>query len=560
VRRDRGEGPRDRGKALASLQYWQAVSTRAQAAAAPSRGGAAGRAGLAFNVFVLAGLFAGALIISGFTIFRGGAEFDEGVVLAAAGRVARGEVPYRDFLWPYGPAQPYVLGAWSELLGPSLMSWRVLRVLCDAAVAVVVYVLVRRDAPPWLALAAWLTAACAMAQPTSASPFPFALLSILIGYALVTRGRSVRSAEVVGAGVLVAVAAAWRLDFALYGAAAIFSVMLLRPGPGRGRSLGLFAAIAVGLTGLVYAPFATLIGPADLYDELIGKSLREKDWWTLPFPFSYDGGLRLWPPGALAADAKDAVGFYLPLLVVAGLVAAAVAWLPRAREAWRLTGLLVLGACLVAYLLSRTDEFHVTPLLVVLAAALPLCMAVTSWRPAALACAALLAVPLLQGMANRGSALLDPPALDTIEVPVADGAQAPPAEAHAIERMVATVKRLVPPGQPIYAPTLRSDLVRFNEPRIYVLTERPNAAPADFGLLARAQEQREAVVALERERPRAVVRWLDPISVVREPNRRGEPSGSRQLDDYLVREYRRLVRFGDYEILVPRASDTRLEP
>ena len=121
------------------------------------------------------------------------------------------------------------------------------------------------------------------------------------------------------------------------------------------------------------------------------------------------------------------------------------------------------------------------------------------------------------------------------------------------------MKRLVPPGEPIYAPTLRSDLVRFNEPRIYVLTERPNAAPADFGLLARAQEQREAVVALERERPRAVVRWLDPISVVREPNRRGEPSGSRLLDDYLARGYRRLERFGDYEILVPRAADTRPE-
>ena len=507
-------------------------------------------------MLVLAGLFACAWLISGFTIFRGGAEFDEGVVLAAAGRVAGGEVPYRDFLWPYGPAQPYVLGAWFDLFGPSLMSWRVLRVLCDAAIAVVVYVLVRRDAPPWLALAAWLTAACAMAQPTSASPFPFALLSVLIGYALVTRPRALNTADVVGAGVLVAVAAAWRLDFALYGAAAIVSVLLLRPGPGKGRSLGRFAAVAVALTALVYAPFAALLGPADLYDELIGKSLREKGWWTLPFPFSYDDGLRLWPPGALAADAKDAVGFYLPLIGVAGLVVAAVAWLPRAREAWRVTGLLVVGACLVAYLLSRTDEFHVTPLLVVLAAALALGMAVTTWRPAALACAALLAVLLVHGVANRGSALLDPPALDTIDVPVADGAKAPPAEARAIERMVATVQRLVPPGEPIYAPTLRSDLVRFNEPRIYVLTERPNAASADFGLLARAEEQREAVAALERERPRAVVRWLDPISVVREPNRRGEPSRSRLLDDYLAREYRPLERFGDYEVLVPRGSGT----
>ena len=114
------------------------------------------------------------------------------------------------------------------------------------------------------------------------------------------------------------------------------------------------------------------------------------------------------------------------------------------------------------------------------------------------------------------------------------------------------VQRLVPPGEPIYVTTRRSDLVRFNDPRFYVLAERPNAAASDFGLLARAEEQREIVEALERERPQAVVRWLDPITTVREPNLRGEPTGVRLVDEFLRREYRETARYGDYAVLEPR--------
>ncbi len=48
------------------------------------------------------------------------------------------------------------------------------------------------------------------------------------------------------------------------------------------------------------------------------------------------------------------------------------------------------------------------------------------------------------------------------------------------------------------------------------------------------------------------MRWLDPASAKPEPNRRGRPSGSTALDDYLDRAYVLKQRFGDYEVLVPR--------
>jgi hypothetical protein len=611
------------------------VSTGAHAAARPRTSVL-----LAWDPLKLAALFAGAALISGFTIYRGGAEFDEGVVLAAAQRVASGEVPYSDFLWPYGPAEPYIFGAWFHLLGPSLMSWRVLRVLCDASVALTVYVLVRRGASERLALIGWLTTACAMAQPTSAGPFPygllFSLLALLVvdsggvglraagrpglsglswrgstrsvGYSGVSYGASLSGvwrgslATPVAAGALIALAAAWRLDFALYGGAAVVVALLLQRE--RRSDMLPFAGVAASLTLLIYLPFAIAAGPADLWEQLVAKSLREKEWWTLPFPFSYDGGFTLWPLGDFLEDVKDVLGYYVPLLVVIGLALTAVAAV-RERLPSRLAGLIVLGAGGLAYLLSRADEFHATPLLVVLAAALPLCLAVLEpaggasyaprWAAAApygrraasyrlrprsggsyglrsrgaaayrraavpsraaevlaLAVAAVLALLLAYGVWNRLSALLRPPELVTIEVPVAHGAKARPREARGIEGMVGEVQRLVPPGKPIYATTRRSDLVAFNQPLIYVLTERPNATDEDFGLLATGESQVATVEALRRERPRAIVRWLDPISVKREDNKRGRSTGVRFLDSYLKDYYRPLRRYGVYQVLVPR--------
>jgi hypothetical protein len=112
----------------------------------------------------------------------------------------------------------------------------------------------------------------------------------------------------------------------------------------------------------------------------------------------------------------------------------------------------------------------------------------------------------------------------------------------------------VPPGDPIYAVTRRSDLVRINNPLVYVLTERDNPTRQDFGLQTSAAAQRTIVAVFERVRPKVIVRWTDPISTLREPNRRGRPSGVRLLDEWLARHYRLAERHGDYELLVPTGA------
>lgn len=499
-------------------------------------------------------LFAGAALISGFTILRGVDPFDEGLVLQAARRVSQGQVPYRDFLWSYGPAHPYLLAGLFKLLGVSLLPWRVLWLLANAGTALVAWLLVHPRAGAAWALAAWLAVGCAMAQPRTANPFPFALLAALCAV-LAAAGEGPVRRRALRAGLLVALAAAFRLDFALYGLAAVLAMLALETR--RPRALLTCAAVAFGGALLVYLPFAIADGPGDLYDSLVGTSLREREYWTLPFPWSYHG-----PSVGSAKGLKHLLDFYVPALLLAGLALAAVALAlraareRRAQAAW--AGLLVFGLGGVSYLLSRTDDFHTTPLVVLLSVLLPL---VAAWTlrerpplglPLAAAAALVFALLLVHGAANRASALFQPPASAEVHAGPADGARAAPAEARALDRVVALVHQRVPPGRPIYVAPARSDLVRFTDPLLYVLAERRNATDRDFGLIAQPGTQRRIVTQLARARPPVIVRWTDPLGYRREPNLRGRSSGVRLLDAWIAGNYRLERRLYHYDVLVPR--------
>ena len=492
-----------------------------------------------------AALFAAAVAISAFSMLRGIDPFDEGLALQAASRVAAGELPYHDFTWAYGPGQPYLLGALGELFGPSLLAWRVVRVLVNAAIAVVVFVLLRERVGRVPAALASLAAAAAMAQPLSANPFAPALLFTLLALAAAS-SDVLRPLHAAG---FTALAAAWRLDFGVYAGIACVAALALHRDT---RGLVRYSVLATAGSLLAYLPFLIAAGPADMWDALVATGLRDREHWTLPFPLEYDGAFVVWPPGSLAHDLKDVLSYYVPLLLVVGLAVGAAAALARRRDLPPLWGaLLALGGCFLLYLRSRTDAFHETPLLVVLVLLLPLA-AVASQRRLAVPALAVVALLGTYVGANRVNALLDPPRLERLRLDVADGVRADPAEADALPPAVAAVRRLVPPGEPIYVVTLRSDLVRVGHPLFYVLAGRPNVMDTDFALQTSADDQRRIVARLAEAPPRAIVRWTDPDSARREPNERGEPSGSRLLDAYLERAYREHARFGHYVVLEPR--------
>jgi hypothetical protein len=365
------------------------------------------------------------------------------------------------------------------------------------------------------------------------------------------------------AGGLVAATAFWRPDFGALAALAVVAAFAAGGGGSRGagrraaaRGAAAARSLAVAIAGVavLYAPFAVAAGPGRLWRALVSSATRDGDAWRLPFPFLYDGPLRAWPPGALAHDAKDVLGFELPLAGVVGLAAVLLALAVRRRSADRaaVAGLVVLALGGTGYLLSRADEFHAQPLLLALCALIPLVLAGRPGRALAALPVAALALILAAGAANRLSALGGPERLVALHLPGVPGIRVAPAEASALPPLVATVQRLVPPGRPIYVAPRRSDLVTSTAPILHFLVRRPNVLHRDALLQAQPAEQAAIVAALRRARPLAIVRWTSPASSHPEPNRRGRPSGSRALDDHLAADYVLEARFGDYEVLVPR--------
>jgi len=491
-------------------------------------------------------LWAAAALVSGFTMWRYLEPFDEGLLLQVATRVASGQWPYADFGWGYGPGQALLVALPFELFDPSVVWWRIVRVAADATAALLVWRLVRHVAGPGWALAAWVAAAVTAAQPTSANPASVALALALGALVVATGGSDPPYSRAAAAGGLAALAAFWRPDFGLVALAAAATALLVRRAP---RAAVVAAATAAGSAALLYLPFAVAAGPAELWDVFVAGPAREGEFWGLDFPLVYDGSLRGWPPRALATDLKDVLAYELPLT---GTIVLAAAALTVRRATPVLAGLLVVSAGLLVYLFSRPDEQHAQPLLIVVCALVPAALATRPPRALAAVLLTGFALVLAGGAANRLSALLLPPDLEPIHLAGVPGIRVPPAEADALPQMVALVQRLVSPGEPIYVAPRRSDLVTLSAPIVHFLTQRPNVLRDDVLLQARPAEQERIVATLRRTRPRAIVRWTDPISSRPEPNERGRPSGSRALDEYLATAYEPQARYGAYELLVPR--------
>jgi hypothetical protein len=265
-------------------------------------------------------LFAAGALLSGLTILNGINPHDEGLVLQAAARIVHGEVPYRDFYANYGPGQYYLDGALDFVFGPSLLTWRIVRVALDALVAVLAYALVRREGSEPLAVLAWVAVLAAMAHPTLPHPNA-AALALAFGAILLARRSPV------AAGVLAGVAFAFRFD--LGAAAAVGAVVAAagdrgapardsRPAERRLRA-PLRALLAALVTGAVLVLPFVLIAPGDFWNDTFGFALAEQSLQRLPLPGGWDGGFEL----------NKILAFYMPYVLIGGLAL----WLVAAHVA-----------------------------------------------------------------------------------------------------------------------------------------------------------------------------------------------------------------------------------
>jgi hypothetical protein len=289
---------------------------------------------------------------------------------------------------------------------------------------------------------------------------------------------------------------------ALAGLAAVF-----RPEIGIAAAIGLRsvrgAGVAAAVAVLGWLPFL-LVAPGDLLDQTVGF-LGIQDLQRLPFPL--DAG---------TLDPNKVLEFYAPLILVAGAVLALVVRPPLA-----ILPLLAVG---VLYLLGRTDEFHLVPLAVVVPIALA---GAKRLRPVALVLIALVALHGLDRIAtaDRGTTIAE--ARDEVK-PLRDFAG----------------------DRTIFVAPRRFDQVTVGDPLLYVLLGKDNPTRYDvmqFGVVTTREVQEEMRDDLERAQPQLLIRWLDPRTKP-EDNGSGESSGVTLLDEYLRATYRRVARFGTYEV------------
>jgi len=520
------------------------------------------RRGIALAVL----LFAAGAAICALTALRGIQPNDEGLMLQAAARIAGGEVPYRDFWWYYPPGQPYLLAGLWKLSGPSLLDWRVVRVLADATVALLAWRLALRRAPMAISLVVWLVALLAMAYPSGPHPFPVALALSLGALLLFER-------HPVWAGLLVGLCAVWRIEFAAYLGAGIVLALALSTEPGRRRrSIVSIIATAAASAFLLYLPVVAQAGLGNSWDLLVRYPATEfGDYQGLPFPLAYHGPLNTSSPGGFLSDsAENLLVWWLPLTALAGFAGSALALLAgfRRRRDWPVLATLVFGLGMAHYLLVRADMFHTAPLVVV--GSVLGAWAITAWRAkgrasrgvsvavtaGAIGATFALAWAAVEGLDRQWLALRAP--MEPLNAPAADGVRAEPRLAAPLSRAVAEARRLSRPGQPIYVLGRRADITTAGAPIFYVLAGRPNPTRYDIaapGVVTSVPVQREIVGNLRAARPPVIVRWDSPLTAAPEPNRSGRSSGVTILDEYIDARYRQAARYGDWVILTPRRGD-----
>ncbi len=162
--------------------------------------------------------------------------YDEGVHLAAAWRLAGGEVPYRDFWYLHTPGAPAVLAGAFRLFGTTLSVERGLKAAVVALSVALVFLLARRVASRGPAVAAGLLFLAGPAGTLSLRPRDLGLLGALAA-ALVLLGpgdsgsRRLRAAR---CGLLVGLTACFKQEIGFW----IFVVSAVVLGIGAAREPG----------------------------------------------------------------------------------------------------------------------------------------------------------------------------------------------------------------------------------------------------------------------------------------------------------------------------------
>jgi len=540
------------------------------------------------GVFTIASLFIVSMLCLMLCMERNINPYDEGSILTGAARVLDGAVIHRDFYASYGPAQFYVLAALYKLFGTSVLIERIWDTVIRSACVSLVFVIVVRVAPYWLALLAsavsllWLADFGFYGYPV----FP-ALTADLAGlvFLIPILAGARRAPAIVAAGACSGLATLFRYDvgiasFAAECAILALSVVLspltrldrLRDGA---RALMLFGLGFAVVVGPVFAALAVAGAIPDLVFDVVTYPTRfYAKMRALPFPGL--AVLRLFP-------AEFAV--YLPPFVCAAAVPRMVALLrhrssgdsgrpdPFAQrsELWTLLALTILTLLFFGKGWVRVQTIHMAIALissVALSAVLARSLLAGGMIGRGMTVVAVLGICAWSCFAIQTDSsravrnLVWALAPSSGDEPTTGSCRMPGvlARLNCFETSPETVEtsqyvqRSTDPDDPVFVGASRHDKLFANDVLLYFLLNRKPATKwyqFDPGLQTSAPIQQEMIDELERSKPKLIVletRW----SEMNEPNG-SALSDATLLDDYIKQTFEPAETFGTNEILRRRS-------
>lgn len=505
--------------------------------------------------------------------------FDEGFIASGAMLVRDGQLPYRDFLSVYGPAQYYLTAAIYSVLGEDLQYMRLLHVVILSAIGVSIYLICKiAGNSNSLSLIIFLCYAgiVLFAQPSVGYPAVTATLFLLLSsFGLVKWFDTFRAAPLVVASVLVGIAGLFRWDFGVFGLMAITLTTVIAIMK-EARETDLpgsppYWLLVSNLPGIlilaaVYAVFLFVLSdPVRWYHEILVYSLTEfSEWRGTKFVRPAIWGLM---------QSRDAIDFgrsvlklaYLGVpiaLIVSAIGTAAYVFFRQdlvSEDRRRFILIIYLSFTSLLLLNQMRVRPHVWQGFSALAASLPLIPLLYSYHKDMVIGNRLLSIPIKTSAFILGALLLSSglnsliksfdESLVQLATPRTNGVRVPQNQQSYIE-LIRYVENNTELNEPIFSGVVDHTRLFVNDAALYFLARR---YPADRflelepGISNTAQGQNEIVNALKRKNVRLIV--LKDI-VGYEANRTSTSNGITLLDEFIRANYHLEKRFGKYLVFL----------
>lgn len=519
-------------------------------------------------------------LLAGFR--QGYSAYDEGIFVCDAARVLNGDIPYRDFVTVYPPAQFFVLAGVFRLFGASVVVERAWSVFMLCLLSFTVYLAARKSLPFGLSLTAWwITVTWVDAFRVFASPVPSAVLfSLLSSFCLLNFLSRGQKAWLTLAGLSAGVATLFRHDLGLYtfvsGTLVLALYVLTNLTSRQMRPLERFwkavrggIPYALGGASVLFPAAAWLISVvplADLWYDLVIYPVKVyPKVRALPFPRPLPNPVHLFTgalsPFSYAGQALNRAPFYFPV----GMYVAAAVWLGvrirnrrddlRQIRVWSAILFLLLGLAFFNQARIRSDFAHLLPtfipavlLFATLLSEVPKTGRLRSalWVLAVLAGVSVLLNPVRGKACLIGESLFLTPAF-VFDLPRARGITWDQ-RGTAYQDAIRYIQRNVPEGDKIFVGNARHDRIVGNDIMFYFLSGRHSATKYLEllpGLVTTPAIQKKIVEDIESQRVQYIA-LQDEERI--EPNESGRSSGVRILDDFIRDRFTLLQTFENYTI------------